>query len=576
MSVASVHASSPPPPRQPGSDRLSDPAPQRAVRGRRSLPAILLAAAAIGAFAASVPGEFVLDDVAFLPDSPRLAAVSNPLVFLETRVWDHAAVDVDAPLYRPAFVAALWAGSAVLGASPRAWHALVLLLHAACTLLVWRLARRLLPAAPPFAPLAGALLFAVHPVHTEAVAWILGFTHPLATLFALAAALAQVRHADRGRTADLAAAAAFSTAALLSNEVALVVPPLLVAVDAGVRGRPSGRVALVHLVPLAIVLGLRARILPEAVPLAPSAAGVRAAAEFGAAYVRQLLVGWPQHVHLSLPPGGVADPLAWLLAAGAVAASAWAAWRAPSEARSAVRVALAWCWGGLLPLAAAAMNPRPLFAPRALYLASAGLAVLAAWGVAGAVRRAPALARGTALGLAALGLVASNAFALGWTDNATVYARAAAADPSNLTVRLKRAEILAARGDQAGAESAYRSAAASATTAGHRLDALEALAAHLGALGRLDDAERALRDVVAAAPERSSAWVAMGNVAYHRGQLAAARDHYLRGHGLDPRNFEAAANLALVFSRLGEPELSREYGARAERLRARAAAPPGP
>ena len=83
---------------------------------------------------------------------------------------------------------------------PRVFHAAGLMLHAANVLLVFALLRRLLPrlsrAAPTVtdgAACAGALLFAVHPVQVESVAWISEMRGLLAGLFSLAALLAYVR-----------------------------------------------------------------------------------------------------------------------------------------------------------------------------------------------------------------------------------------------------------------------------------------------------------------------------------------------------------------------------------------------
>jgi len=93
--------------------------------------------------------------------------------------------------------------------------------HAAATLLVWMLAAEVLA---PVAAGVTALLFAVHPVHVEAVSNVVGRLEPMAATFVLAALLAH-------RKASLAAPPLFALA-LLSKESAIVLLALVLANDA--------------------------------------------------------------------------------------------------------------------------------------------------------------------------------------------------------------------------------------------------------------------------------------------------------------------------------------------------------
>ncbi|KAK3917710.1 Protein O-mannosyl-transferase TMTC1, partial [Frankliniella fusca] len=99
--------------------------------------------------------------------------------------------------YRPLAVLSLRANAYLAGGlRPHAFHLVNAGLHALCSWLVARLSRRLGPAAPPAAPPAAALLFAVHPVHCEAVAGIVGRADLLAAALSLLALLAFLRHLD--------------------------------------------------------------------------------------------------------------------------------------------------------------------------------------------------------------------------------------------------------------------------------------------------------------------------------------------------------------------------------------------
>jgi hypothetical protein len=82
---------------------------------------------------------------------------------------------------------------------PGAFHAANLILHACATLLVFATLRRLIQEdAPAF---CGALLFGIHPVQAEPVAWITGMKDMLAGTLSLAAIHQYIRFSCTERDA---------------------------------------------------------------------------------------------------------------------------------------------------------------------------------------------------------------------------------------------------------------------------------------------------------------------------------------------------------------------------------------
>jgi protein O-mannosyl-transferase len=129
-------------------------------------------------------------------------------------------------IFRPLTFATFAMNWAVGGVQPFGYHLVNLLLHAAVTLLLYLVLRTLLAslARGEIVAFAAALLFAVHPIHTEAVTSIVGRGELLAAGFLLAAWLLHLQ--DRA----IAALLCFALA-LLSKESAVVFLPLVLAGD---------------------------------------------------------------------------------------------------------------------------------------------------------------------------------------------------------------------------------------------------------------------------------------------------------------------------------------------------------
>ncbi len=213
----------------------SNPAPTPAARtvSARSfarlsspLPAVLLA---LLCFAPTLGHGFNYDDIPLVEQNPRIRALSEFRdIWLSD--WWRAPQGASQPLadptrdllYRPLTLFSFALNYAVHGLRPFGYHLVNVLLHAATCWLVWRLTRRLLGG--EIVAAIAAAWFAVHPIHAEAVASVVGRAELLATCLALLGleALLAPRGAP-GRT-RLALAAACLLAAMLGKESAVSAP----------------------------------------------------------------------------------------------------------------------------------------------------------------------------------------------------------------------------------------------------------------------------------------------------------------------------------------------------------------
>ena len=128
---------------------------------------------------------FVWDDDAFL--------TSNPLIRSPGGLWGFWCTS-EAPDYWPLTSTTLWLEWRLWGAHAAGYHVTNALLHAGECFLLWRILLRL---EVPGAFLA-ALLFAVHPVNVETVAWIAQRKNLMAMLFSLLSVEAFLRSGERG------------------------------------------------------------------------------------------------------------------------------------------------------------------------------------------------------------------------------------------------------------------------------------------------------------------------------------------------------------------------------------------
>jgi len=207
---------------------VTEGSPLRGINERWKV--VLLLAAAMLVYANTLVNGFAFDDDSYIF---RNQVVTNPSIraLLAPTKFNN--------VVRPVTFATLALNLAVGGAHPFGYHLFNLLLHAAVVLLLYMVLRRLLGTLPEggAVSLMAALLFAVHPIHTEAVASIVGRSEVLAAGFLLAAWLLHLQNREIPSLLCL-------VAALMSKESAVAFLPLVLAGDfARGKFKPSGRYA---------------------------------------------------------------------------------------------------------------------------------------------------------------------------------------------------------------------------------------------------------------------------------------------------------------------------------------------
>jgi hypothetical protein len=173
-------------------------------------------------------GELISDDVQAVAEEPRVRSLSpaNLHTIFTTR---------DEPNYIPLKVLSFAIDYHFFGVDPTGYHVENVALHAANALLVYFLLLRLGETAG--LALAVTLLWAVHPVQVESVAWISERKNVLSTFFFLLAFLAYLRFSVHPRVVTYMLLLVLFTGALLSKVNTIVLPAIMVAYEITERFR---------------------------------------------------------------------------------------------------------------------------------------------------------------------------------------------------------------------------------------------------------------------------------------------------------------------------------------------------
>ena len=553
----------------------------RSTRNSFLWAALLVAACAL-TYANGLSGAFTYDDKAIVRDNPRIQSPDAVGQIFATSYFGGPRGTGSA--YRPLLLLSFAVQYWIHGANAVLFHAGNLLLHAAATLLLWRLLLSL-PLPPP-ASTAAALLFAVHPIHGEAVASLVGRGEVQAAVFVLLYIGLALRFAGRrGRGVCLSLAFLCYVAGVLTKESAAVAPALaFLLLFARAEGglAPRVRSALARGWPFyaasgAALLGvfaLRARVLGGALrdpatsiyelenPLAPLPALARIgnAAVILARYVGRVFV----------PLGLSADESAWSLPVfglrspmviGACVVFAAAAGVALGRFRASRCAALGFLFFcvAFLPTANVLFPIGTIFAERLAYLPSAGLClVLGVW-LVGAAPELADVSRGRRWALLAVVLLFAGRAAVRntvWRTDEALFANSVRTAPRSAKAWYNDGFVAIERKDPAHARESERRAV---EIYANYWDAFAVKGHAEKELGLLSEAEASYSRSVALNPGYENGWFGLGSVREARGDLRGAEDALDKGLQRKRDSLPLAFQLARVRSALGRASAEEDW-----------------
>jgi Tfp pilus assembly protein PilF len=552
-----------------------------------SLRIVLLLAVVALIYGNTLRNEFTMDDGIYVLRNSQVTQASVQGLFAANKLTN---------VFRPVTFATLALNWRLGGARPFGFHLFNLILHACVTWLLFLLLDELLGASPQakIVAFAAALIFAVHPLHTEAVASISGRAELLAAGFLFAAWILHLNDQQ------IPALICF-VLALLSKESAVVFLPLLLVGDyARGKWKPILRYALfagITLLYLGLLWKVQGRRFGQVTiaqldnPLAVIPPQWRILNALRVAWKYAELHFYPAKLSCDYSFNTIPIYMDWrhtlpalLLAMAAIGAWIWAVWKR----RSGLILAGGIYLGGFAITANILMPTGTIMGERLAYLPSAGFCLLAAlgWNWLRGRRRTVAVAAAAAI-IAAFGMrtMVRN---LDWKDNMSLYSAGVRVSPGSakmhgnlggeyqaavqwdlaaseyetaLRINPDYPDVLAAYGlleawrghDQAGGQMLER-----AYYMSHRDNPnYDFMAVNYAALlmqgNHLDGALDVLNREIAESPSYARAWSNRAVIHYKQGQTAPARNDAEKALQLDPANTQAQ-NLLRALSSPGSPQ----------------------
>jgi hypothetical protein len=410
-----------------------------------SWPSLAIGLLALLASAASLVNGFVYDDGPIIESNPRVHTLARLWEIFAQPYWPPGWGDAN---YRPLTILSFAVQWAVGDGSPAVFHAVNLALYVATCLGVFALARLVLPY--PVAWLVAAL-FAVHPVHVEAVGNVVGQAELVVALCSVLAVATYIRARRAGsgglseRRNALGVGALYAVACL-SKETGFFLPALLLTAELtvvaaalpGERRRLNARLRetwAAYLMCVAIggaYLGARYSVLgglgddPNSV-IALLGHKARLLTMLGVVPEWSRLLLWPARLAADYSPPGIRIYLgmAWALVPAAAVLVACVLVCVADSRRRVATFGIVWAAVALFPVSNVYLRSGVILAERTLFLPSVGALLALGAGVMWAARRwgrgrvrlfAPTVAVPLAL-LLALGIVASARRQRVWRTN---------------------------------------------------------------------------------------------------------------------------------------------------------------
>jgi tetratricopeptide (TPR) repeat protein len=205
------------------SSQRNDGPREEGLRERYILGVVLLITAIT--YLGTLRFRFAYDDFPQIQTNPFIKSWRYVPQYFVSTVWKQVFPLDSGNYYRPIFLLWTRVNYAIFGLHEMGWHLTTVLLHVLVTWFVCCVVKKMTGRFT--VAWLSALIFGVHPIHHEVVAWVSGTTESLFAAIFLAAFLAYLKSLESSKTIWMTVSAILYGLALLSKETAIVLPALV-------------------------------------------------------------------------------------------------------------------------------------------------------------------------------------------------------------------------------------------------------------------------------------------------------------------------------------------------------------
>jgi tetratricopeptide (TPR) repeat protein len=543
---------------------------------------LLLIAATLLAFVQVLDGRFInFDDPGYVTNNVHVRSG----ISAQTIMW--AFTSTDEVNWHPLTWISHALDCTLFGLDARYHHAMNLLLHILSSILVFIVFEKMTRARWQSAFVA--LVFALHPLHVESVAWIAERKDVLSGFFWMLTLLAYERYRRSPVPGRYLLTFGAFLLGVLSKPVVVTLPFVLVLLDywpfrrfefGASRTRKVGKgdgaglaQSVLEKIPF-FVIALASSVVTFLIQQRGGATKVLYDVNFPnrianalfsyARYLQKTVLPIDLAVFYPHPGGGL--PL-WQAGAAAIllVLISVLVWKQRIQ-RPFLVVGWFWFLGTLVPVIGLVQVGLQGMADRYMYLPMIGLSIMVAWGVPLLLQRAKMqgfVLRSAFILVVALMIVGTRAQSSYWRDSRSVFEHAVAVTSDNYVAQNNLGAALADSGDHSQAIAHLRE---SLRIKPDYLEAHHNIARSLVAQGNAAEALEHYTVILRRVPEDPRLHELMGTLYSHQGKEEDALSHFSEVLRLEPANVNARCRMAEIYAQQGKFDDAREECSRALEL----------
>lgn len=448
------------------------------------------------------------------------------------------------------------------GLNPRGHHLTNLALHWVNTLLLYFFLARATRSAGKSAWVA--ILFAIHPLHVESVAWVSERKDLLSTFFGLLAMVVYHRYVRSQSLLSYLSVVSIFVCGLMSKPMLVTLPCVLLLLDLWPFRRfqdPhfSWKRVLGEKIPLLSLSALFSVVTVIAQQSADAVAGLDVA-PFDTRIKNSILAYVIYLKKTAFPidlaafyPYPTAEDLSWWNVGAALLLLLGISAVAMRAVRSRPYLAFGWCWylGTLVPVIGLVQVGSQAYADRYTYIPSIGVFIAVVWGLwdlASQYKTAQRIVVPVAIALLLLLASLTRQQITLWNNDVSLFRHAIAVTRDNYLARNLLGLGYVSRGQREEARACFER---SIELEPHFAEAHNNLGMVLSELGRLETAKQSFQNAIRLNPQMAKAYANLAGVYFQEHNYEAAASNYLQALRVDPFYALACRNLGITFYYMG-------------------------